>query len=146
LRFSIFYGVDSATVDGRDGDVEPWKEGGLEVSVKLPFDGSQDNSIKNPLYSEFAARYFLTTWINKVSLWSRGVIDLVDTAMDMTIEDSNQLSEAMTKNQKHNQDVYKHVSEPAEYLLHRFDDSRKSGKHFVQQLSALPGSIEKMEI
>lgn len=143
LRFSIIYGIDPVT---DDGSIEPWKQGGLGVSVKLPFNGFEGDSIKNPLYSPAAATYLLTTWMHKVSLWSRGVIDVLDTAMDMTIEDSNQLSEAMTKNQKYNQEVFEHVSEPAEYLLHRADDSRKSCKHFVQQLNSLPGKIEKMEI
>lgn len=142
LRLSIVYGC---SVDPGDGTLDAWKEGGFDISVTLPFDGVT-NGIANPLYSLAVAHYLRTTWMTKPAFWCRGVIDLINNAMDMDIEDSNQHSEGVIRAHKHDKDMFKHVSEPADYVLQRWADSRRCSKQFIEQYNSLPGKIEAMEI
>jgi hypothetical protein len=105
LRCSIVYGRSLAVGDdmyGRslvvsddsDDNLCPWKEGGFNLTTKLPFNGQE--GLKNPLHSQTVANYLLRrTWMNKTAFWGRGIIDLIENAMDMEIEDSNQFSEAV---------------------------------------------------
>ncbi len=118
MRSSIVYG---RTVG--DGNVlRAWKEGGIGVTVKLPSGGSE-SGLRNPLYSPTMSGYFQNTWLNKIAFWSRGIISLLETAKGMQIEDSNQFMGGVIGNAKTNQDTKADVSEPAEYMLHCWDDS-----------------------
>ena len=106
-----------------NGNLVAWKEGSFNLSVELPFDGGR-YGIKNPLHSVAVGNYLQQNWMMKLTFWCHGVINLLDSAMDMQIEDSNQFSEAVIWNQKHDQDVYEHVLEPADYVLHCWEDSQ----------------------
>jgi hypothetical protein len=68
----------------------PWKQGGIDVSMPLPFNGSGEGLL-NPLYSKGVAKYLEDTWLKKAGLWSFAIISLLEIDMGMTIEDSNQL-------------------------------------------------------
>jgi hypothetical protein len=46
---------------------------------------------------------------------------------------------------KHNQDVYQHISEPAEYALHCWQDSQICNKQFIFQYESLNGKIQEMK-
>jgi hypothetical protein len=96
LCCSVVYGREIV-----DGVVTPMMEGGLNVGVKLPHNGN--HGINNPLYSPTVANYLRDTWMKNISLWSRGVVDLVESALDMEIEGKNQISEAVSRNAKHGQ-------------------------------------------
>jgi hypothetical protein len=65
--------------------------------------------------------------------------------MDMQIESSNQFSEAVIRNQKHDQDALDHVSEPTDYVLHRWQDTQLCHKQFIRQYDALEGRISEVE-
>jgi hypothetical protein len=149
LRCSIVYGPSRVPVEGNRGNhngnvnLIPWKEGGFDLVVRLPFSG--EGGIKNPLHSAKIAHYLKTTWMNKPAFWCRGVIHLLENAMDMQIESSNQFSEAVIRNQKHDQDALDHVSEPADYVLHRWQDTQLCHKQFIRQYDALEGRISEVE-
>lgn len=138
VRCSIVYG---RSIDD-DGHFLPWKEGGLDVMVKLPYNGS--DGINNPLYSPTMSKYFLSTWMNKIPFWTPGVINVIENAKGMQIEDSNQFSEGVFRNVKHDTDVHNHVSEPAQYVLHRWEDTQRRNKQFIQQYEAAGGRIEEL--
>jgi hypothetical protein len=89
--------------------------------------------------------YFRNTWLNKIAFWSRGIVSLLETANGMQIEDSNQFMEGVIGNAKTNQDAKAHVSEPAEYMLHCWDDSQKMAKNFISQIETLHGRMEGLE-
>jgi hypothetical protein len=114
LRCSVVYGREIV-----DGAVTAMMEGGFNGGVKLPRNG--DDGIKNPIYSLTVANYLRGTWMKNTALWSRGVVDLVESALDMDIEGNNQFSEAVFRHVKHEQDV-EHVSNPGDYVLHRWED------------------------
>jgi hypothetical protein len=77
----------------------------------------------------------------KFSLWCCGIVNLIETGMDMQIEDNNQFSEAMFKNIKHNTNVYDHVSDPGDYVIHRYEDTDCCTKQFVHQYELLHGKV-----
>jgi hypothetical protein len=89
--------------------------------------------------------YFQNTWLNKIAFWSRGIISLLETAKGMQIEDSNQFMGGVIGNAKTNQDTKADVSEPAEYMLHCWDDSQKIAKNFISQIETLHGRMEGLE-
>jgi hypothetical protein len=104
------------------GAVTAMTEDGYNVGVKLPHNG--DRGINNPLYSPTVANYLRDTWMKTISLWSRGVVDLVECAMDMEIEGKhNQESLEVVK---HGPDVDEHFSDPSEYVLHRWKECQES--------------------
>ena len=141
LRCSIIYGRSVGSEV--NGNMDPWKEGGLEVSVELPFSGSE--GVKNPLYCPAVGEYIRSTWMLKTAYWCRGIVDLLETFKNMDIESSNQFLEGIIGNQKQNQDVYNHISEPARYVLHRYRDSQACSKHFIKEYDSLQGNITQME-
>jgi hypothetical protein len=85
-----------------------------------------------------------TTWFKKISLWSRGIVDLAEKAKCMDTDPTNQLIEAVFKNVKHCQDVFEHVRDPGQYILHRWDDCRKSEKRFIDEFQYLRESLNKI--
>jgi hypothetical protein len=124
-----------------DGAVTAMTEYGFKVTVKLPHNG--DDGIKNPLYSLKVAAYLDDTWMKKISLWSRGIVDLAETATSMKIDPTNQLIEAVFKNVKHNQGVHQHVRDPGEYALHRWRDCQQSEKRFINEYQYLKASLNQ---
>jgi len=143
LRCSIVYGVLCS--DQYEGDeVKPLLEAGLNVTVGLPFDGGQ-SGVKNPLFSMAAAQYLREEWMFKTSLWCRGIVDVLENALDMEIEDSNQLLEAVIKNVKHNQNVHAHTGDLGLYMVHRFRDSEASVKQLMLQYSGLKRKVKDLE-
>ena len=46
---------------------------------------------------------------------------------------------------KYNQEVYKCVGEPAEYVLHRWTDCQKSEKRFIKEYELLQGRIGSVQ-
>jgi hypothetical protein len=138
LHCSVVYGHEIV-----DGDLTGMVEGGFNVGVKLPHNG--DKGIKNPLYSQTVATYLRTIWLKKISFWSRGIVDLAEKAKDMAIDPTNQLIEAIFKNVKHGQDVFQHVGDPGQYVLHRMDDCRKSEKRFIDEFQYLGESLKKIQ-
>jgi hypothetical protein len=136
VRCSITYG---RTLVGDGNEIEPWFEGGFDLILELPHNGQE--GISNPLYSQTMATYLRTTWMVKFSLWCRGIVNLIETGMDMQIEDNNQFSEAMFKNIKHNTNVYDHVSDPGDYVIHRYEDTDCCTKQFVHQYELLHGKV-----
>jgi hypothetical protein len=116
-------------------------EGGFNLTVTLPFDG-KEKRLLNPLYSRETSHCLQSEWLKKPSLWSRGIIDLLEKAHDMETDGSNQLSEAIFKNVKHNQGVHDHVFEPAACIRHRWDDSNKSERLFIEQSEVLQKRLE----
>jgi hypothetical protein len=139
IQCSVTYSRSSV---GNTFKMEPWREGGFSVTTELPHNGL--DGIKNPLYSPTVAKYLKQTWMGKFSLWTRGVVDLIETAMDMQIEANNQFCEGLFKNAKHNQDVYDHVSDAGKYILHRYNDSNKSAKQFIHQYETVYGKIQEL--
>jgi len=139
VRCSIVYGC---SIDA-DDNLLPWKEGGIDVMVRLPHNGL--DGIKNPLYSPTVAMYLCTTWMNKIPFWSHAIIDLIEIAKDMQIDDSNQFSEGVFKNLKHNLNAYEHTSEPADYVLHRHGDILQCNKQFIHQYQTVYGKIEELQ-
>lgn len=139
IQCSVTYSRSSV---GNTFEMEPWREGGFSVMTELPHNGL--DGIKNPLYSPTVAKYLKQTWMGKFSLWTRGVVDLIETAMDMQIEANNQFCEGLFKNAKHNQDVYDHVSDAGKYILHRYNDSNKSAKQFIHQYETVYGKIQEL--
>jgi hypothetical protein len=122
--------------------MEPWFEGGFDVTLQLPHNGFR--GIANPLYSQTVATYLRQTWMTKFSLWSFGIIKLIETGMGMQIEANNQFSESLFKNVKHNTDVYDHVSDPGDYIIHRYEDSDRCTKQFVHQYETVHGKIQEL--
>jgi hypothetical protein len=138
VRCSITYGRSLQNGD----EIEPWRESGLSLTLRLPHNGHE--GIVNSMYSLTVAAYLKMTWMGKFSLWCHSIVDLLETALDMQIEANNQFSESLMKNVKYNQDVYKHVSEPADYILHRAEDCGESAKQFIHQYEQLHGSINQL--
>jgi len=122
--------------------MESWREGGLSLSVQLPHNGQ--DGITNTMYSPTVSAYLKKEWMGKFSLWCRGIVHLSETGLEMQIEANNQFSEGLIKNVKHNQDVYSHVSEPAKYILHQYDDSDCSTKQFIHQYETVHGRIQEL--
>ena len=118
------------------------KEDGFYYHVNLP----TCDDVKNPLYSSLASQYVKNTWLKKVSLFSRGIVDVVEKAKGMTIEDNNQGSEGIFKNTKYFQDVHKHVDEPGLYINYRFEDDLKSNKLIYQQLKLSNSTLTKKAV
>jgi hypothetical protein len=144
LACSVVYGREWLEVKGVDAKVlHPMNEAGFKVSVKLPF--LRHQTIKNPLYSLTMATYLRGVWSKKTALWSRGMVEVVEHAMEMQIEDNNQFAEALFRMVKHNQRVHTHCSEPAEYASHRWEDTVKSNRMFVDQVQMLEESIGAVE-
>jgi len=143
LRCSILYGRALEYGSGNEAMLLPEYQGGIDMTVLLPHDGR--HGIVNPLYSPTVAKYLRSTWLTKVPLFSRGIIYLLEIAKDMDIEDSNQFSEAVFKNVKHNQDVYNHVSDPGEYLLHRWEDDQRTSRQFIQQFECIKSQLEQLD-
>lgn len=139
VRCSITYG---SSLRGDGAVMESWREGGLSLTVQLPHNGQE--GIINSMYSPTVAAYLKRYWMGKFSLWCRGIVDVIETGMDMQIEANNQFSEGLIKNIKHNQGVYDHVSEPADYILHRYDDSDRSTKQFIHQYETVHGKIQEL--
>lgn len=135
LRCSVVYG---RSFDVESGEMVPWKNGGNNVSVALPFTSGQ---VKNPLYSPSTAHYLLTTWAKKISFWSRGIIDLIETAKEMEIESSNQMAEATIRRTKLLEKAREHSSEPAQYIRYLWDSTERATKEFVSVLQTLNGRI-----
>jgi hypothetical protein len=123
LCCSVVYGREIA-----GGAVAAMTEGGFNVGVKLPHNG--DYGIKNPLYSPTVANYLRDTWMQKISLWSRGVVDLIESALDMEIE--GKISQESLEGIKHGPDVDDHFSDPSEYVLHRWKECQKSETKFTK--------------
>jgi hypothetical protein len=121
LSCSVVYGREIV-----GGAVTAMTEGGFNVGVKLPHDG--DRGIQNPLYSPTLANYLRDNWMNKIPLWSRGVVDLVECALDMEIEGKH--SQESLEDVKHGPDVDEHFSDPSEYVLHRWKECQKSETTF----------------
>jgi hypothetical protein len=121
--------------------MEPWREGGL-VMTELPHNGQ--DGIKNPLYSPTVAKKLKQMWMGKFSLWTCVVVDLIKTAMDMQIEANNQFCKGLFKNAKHNQDVYNHVSDAGEYILHCYHNSNKPAKQFIYQYETVYRKIQEL--
>jgi hypothetical protein len=84
VRCSITYGC---SLVGVGNDMEPWFKGGFDVTLQLPHNGFR--GIANPLYSQMVATYLRQTWMTKFSLWSFGIIKLIETGMGMQIEANN---------------------------------------------------------
>jgi hypothetical protein len=144
LACSIVYGREWLVVEGIEPLLlRPMKEGGFKVSIKLPFLTVQ--TIKNPLYSPTMGNYLRKEWMKKTALWSRGIVEVVEHAKEMEIEDNNQFSEALFGMVKHNQKVHTYCSEPAEYVSHRWDDTVKSNRVFVDQVQTLEESISAVD-
>jgi hypothetical protein len=139
VRCSVTYGC---SLVGMGNDMVPWFEGGFDVTLQLPHNGFR--GIANPLYSQTVATYLRQTWMTKFSLWSFGIIKLIETGMDMQIEANNQFSESLFKNVKHNTDVYDHVSDPGDYIIHRYEDSDRCTKQFVHQYETVHGKIQEL--
>lgn len=139
VRCSITYGC---SLLGVGNEMKPWFEGGFDVTLQLPHNGFW--GIANPLYSPTVATYLRQTWMIKFSLWCFGIIKLIETGMDMQIEANNQFSESLFKNVKHNTDVYDHVSDPGDYIIHRYEDSDRCTKQFVHQYETVHGRIQEM--
>jgi hypothetical protein len=138
LRCSVVYGREIV-----DGDVTAMLEGGFNVGVKLPHNG--DDGIQNPLYSPTVAKYLRNTWMKKISLWSRSVVDLVESAVDMEIEGNNQFSEAVFRHVKHGQDVFDHTLDVGQYVLHRWTDCQKSERTFIKEYELLGSQLAQVE-
>jgi hypothetical protein len=49
------------------------------------------------------------------------------------------------QNQKHNQNVHQHISEPALYVLYRFKESHEDCRKFVEQIQTLPARVAAMK-
>ena len=141
VRCSITYGR-SLVIESGNEEMEPWFQGGFDLSLQLPHNG--EGGITNPLYSVTLAKYLRKTWMNKFSFWCRGIINLVEAGMQMQIEANNQSLEAIFKNVKHNTDVYNNVSEPGEYIIHRYDDIECCTRQFVHQYESIEGRIKEM--
>jgi hypothetical protein len=122
--------------------MDAWQSVGLNLMVSLPHNGQ--DGIVNVLYSPTVAAYLKQYWMGNFSLWCRGVINLIEDAMSMQIEANNQFSEALMKNVKYNQDVQSHLSEPADYILHRHEDLEKSMKQFIHQYKTVHGQIQEL--
>jgi hypothetical protein len=131
LCCSVVYGRELS-----GGAVAPMTEYGLNVGVKLPHNG--DRGIKNPLYSPTVAAYLRDTWMQKISLWSRGVVDLVESALDMEIE--GKISQESLEGIKHGSDVDEHFSDPSEYVLHG-----KSGETLIKSMADAETAIGENE-
>lgn len=138
LAFSVVYGRG---IDDETAEVKPWKEKHDDVCVSLPFSGR----IKNPLYCPNVSRYIQDTWAKKVSFWSRAIVDMVEIANNMQIEDSNQFSEGVIRTTKKVENAYNHATEPAEYFKYRWDDTRRSIKQFVLEYQSLDSQIQELE-
>jgi hypothetical protein len=141
VRCSITYGR-SLVVESGNEEMEPWFQGGFDLSLQLPHNG--EGGITNPLYSVTLANYLRKYWMNKFSFWCRGIISLVEAGMQMQIEANNQSLEAIFKNVKHNTDVYNNVSEPGEYIIHRYHDIECCTRQFVHQYESVEGRIKEM--
>lgn len=140
VRCSVIYGrsMNNCT----DEPLVPWKEGGIDVMVRLPHDRER---IKNPLYAPKIAKYLLKEWMNKFPFWCRGVIDLIENAKDMELADSNQFSEGVFRTAKHVEEAADHVYEPSQYVIHRWDKTQEDNKHFIQQSETVGSRIEELE-
>ena len=108
---------------------EMWKEGGIDLSVSLPFDGKR--GVRNPLHSPEMVDYLIQTWLAKPALWSHGIIDVLNDAFDLDIDDNNQLKEDSGVRRQLD------IEGAAEYMRHRYDQVEERNKLYVEQCGEL---------
>jgi len=143
LRVSVVYNIICDDLCKGDG-LEAMKEGGINVSVLLPFNGR--DGLTNPFYSPIIGAYLREEWMFKPAIWSRAIVTVLENALDMEIEDSNQLCEAVIKNAKHNQDAHECAHDPGLYTLSRFRDTEASMKQFMHQYGGLKLKVKALEL
>lgn len=78
-------------------------------------------------------------------MWSHGIIDVIEKAKDMNIEDSNQFSEAVIRTTKLIEGANDHKSEPARYILFRSVETKNAIKQFALQYRSLDARIRGLE-
>ncbi len=103
--------------------------GGFEEKVSLPFDGSA--GLVNPLFCSAAAEYWKEEWLKKSAMWTRGALDLVQLATGMVIKGNNQHSEGVFSYLKNNISMADFASEPALYMIMRWDSLLASSAQLV---------------
>lgn len=70
-------------------------------------------------------------------MWSKGIVGLVENALDMKIQGNNQGYKGYIGNEKSNKDIQKHTGELATYALFRWKDSLKTERMLMQQIKQL---------
>jgi hypothetical protein len=78
--------------------------------------------------------------MKKPSLWTRGIVDILERSQDLELEDSNQPSEAIFKNLKHNQNIKNDLNEVGQYVLRRHQDSIQECQLCLHQLDEAKAS------
>ena len=138
LGVSVVYGSCM-----RNDKFAAMSQSGFWCPVVLPIESK--TAIRNPVYSPTVAKYIRSTWLVRPALWSRAIVNVLENATEMSIEDNNQASEAVFKNVKHNQGAKRYASEPATYLYHRWQDCCKSEKVFIQQYDVLNKKVTALK-
>jgi hypothetical protein len=115
-------------------DLVPWKHGGIDVSVPLPFNGSGEGLL-NHLYSKGVAKYLEDTCLKKLDCGCLLLLVSPRLALAWQLKTATScLLEAVIRNQKHNQNVHQYILELALYVLHRFKESHEDCRKFVEQI------------
>ena len=135
VRYSVVWGY---TCDDDGGNLSPLKSGGFERIVSLPV----QFPIRNPLHSSRTATYLDEEWMKKVPMFSVGLIHCCEASSESNLQDNNQLSEAVIKHCKHDQDIHEWLSEPAEYFIKMYDDAEKANRRAMAQYEGLRSSFE----
>ena len=75
---------------------------GFDYDVTFPSDEQQ---WRNPVYSPRSGKHVVDKWLKKPSLFLYGIVDLVEHALNLDVQDNNQTIEAVFKDPKTNQDI-----------------------------------------
>ncbi len=150
IRYVIVYGKrdldDGSSEEGGTGASSGAYLGGaylgvFEEKVSLPFDGSA--GLVNPLFYPAAAKYLKEEWLKKSAMWTRGALDLVQLATGMVIKGNNQHSEGVFSYRKNNINMADFASEPALYMIMRWDSLLASSAQLVVNNREAKSTIQR---
>mmetsp|Transcript_13944 Transcript_13944/g.22821 ORF Transcript_13944/g.22821 Transcript_13944/m.22821 type:complete len:284 (+) Transcript_13944:3-854(+) len=127
----------------QDGEefVSPKMLGGTTVDICLPH---RYDSVLNPLFSPTAATYIRNTWLNRIGLWSEGVIELSNMAVDANVYSNNQCSEGFINGLKNYvTTVNDDVKSIADLIHRRYHDSVGMGRLISNQIDQSDHVIQR---
>ena len=95
------------------------------------------------MFFDEGATYVKKNWLNESPLWSRALVNLLETAMQKHIFGNNQHSEGIIKHIKEQGDLHLHTQQLATYMWWWWRNSIMCGKTLVRDYRLMPAIVNK---
>ena len=111
--------------------------GEIELEVDLPC-----RSVKNPLFLVVMSNYWKKYWIPRAGLWTGQIIEIAESAFDVSLYSNNQGLEGSFSYEKNHVSAHREdMSSIPEFIHRRWNDNVEAGRLLSRQLSTSHSQI-----